>query len=113
MAVKIRLTRIGAKKKPFYRIVVADENSPRDGKFIEVVGTYDPNKNPAKVDLNEDVTLKWLKKGAAPTETVRNLFKNEDVTLKWLKKGAAPTETVRNLFKGMGILAKSAKQQTA
>lgn len=89
MAVKIRLTRIGAKKKPFYRIVVADENSPRDGKFIEVVGTYDPNKNPAKVDLNEDVTLKWL------------------------KKGAAPTETVRNLFKGMGILAKSAKQQTA
>mgnify|MGYP001577294509 CR=1 FL=1 len=89
MAVKIRLTRIGAKKKPFYRIVIADENSPRDGKFLEVVGTYDPSKNPAKVDLNEDAALKWL------------------------KKGAAPTETVKNLFKGMGILSKFAKGQTA
>lgn len=89
MAVKIRLTRIGAKKKPFYRIVIADENSPRDGKFLEVVGTYDPSKNPAKVVLNEDAALKWL------------------------KKGAAPTETVKNLFKGMGILSKFAKGQTA
>ncbi len=79
MAVKIRLTRIGAKKKPLYRIVAADEDSPRDGKFIEVIGTYDPNTNPAKVNLNEETALKWLKKGAIPTETVKNLFKGMNI----------------------------------
>ncbi|MBI5682570.1 MAG: 30S ribosomal protein S16 [Deltaproteobacteria bacterium] len=79
MAVKLRLTRLGAKKKPFYRIVAADSDSPRDGKFIEVVGTYDPNKNPAKADLNEGLVLKWLDRGAVPTETVKNLFKKAGI----------------------------------
>lgn len=73
--VKIRLKRIGASKKPFYRIVVADVRSPRDGKFIEEIGTYDPLKNPIEVKLDMDKVEEWLKKGAQPTDTVRNLIK--------------------------------------
>ena len=74
MAVKLRLKRMGSTKKPFYRIVAADSRSPRDGKFIETVGTYDPTKQPAIVELNEEVALKWLNNGAQPTDTVRNLL---------------------------------------
>lgn len=70
MSVKIRLARIGGKKKPFYRIVVADSNSSRNGKFLEIVGTYDTTKNPAKVELKQDAILAWLKKGAIPSETM-------------------------------------------
>ena len=76
MAVKIRLARHGAKKKPFYRIVVADSESPRDGRFIETVGTYDPVREPAVVDLKEDRIQYWLGQGAKPSDTVRSLIKN-------------------------------------
>lgn len=76
MAVKIRLARHGAKKKPFYRIVVADSESPRDGRFIETVGTYDPVQQPAAVDIKEDRVKYWLGQGAKPTNTVRTLIKN-------------------------------------
>ena len=69
MAVKIRLKRMGAKKAPFYRIVVADSRSPRDGKFIKLVGTYNPLTDPAEVKINEEVALKWLKTGAIPSDT--------------------------------------------
>ena len=75
MAVKIRLARFGAKKKPFYRVVVADSTSPRDGRFIERVGTYDPRKDPPEIDLKGDRILEWIKKGAQPTETVAQLLK--------------------------------------
>lgn len=75
MAVKIRLTRQGAKKKPFYRIVVADSEAPRDGDFLEVVGTYDPMTEPARVALKGDRVTYWLSKGAVPTDTVRQLLK--------------------------------------
>ena len=75
MAVKIRLKRIGAKKKPFYRIVVADARYPRDGRFIEQIGTYDPMPNPAKVTIDGSKALKWIKNGAQPTDTVRALLK--------------------------------------
>lgn len=88
LAVKLRLTRLGAKKKPFYRIVAADSCSPRDGSFIEVVGTYDPNSEPAKVVLKEGLILKWLGKGAVPTETVKNLFKKAGI---FNKISAAPS----------------------
>ncbi|HBO84279.1 MAG: 30S ribosomal protein S16 [Deltaproteobacteria bacterium GWC2_42_11] len=88
MGVKIRLTRIGAKKKPVYRIVVADSNSPRDGKFLEVIGSYDPNANPAKVDIDEEVTLKWLNRGATPTETVKNLIKRTNILDKFARGSA-------------------------
>ncbi len=75
MAVKIRLARMGAKKKPFYRIVVADVESPRDGRFIEIVGNYDPKKDPAEVNFKEDRIVDWLSKGAKPTLTVSQLLK--------------------------------------
>ena len=74
MAVKIRLRRMGAKKAPFYRVVVADSRSPRDGRFIEEIGTYDPTKNPTEYHVNEELAKKWLKNGAQPTDTVKSLF---------------------------------------
>ena len=79
MAVKIRLARFGAKKKPFYRVVVADSSFPRDGRFIEKVGTYDPRKDPPEINLKGDRILEWIKKGAQPTETVEQLLKKGGV----------------------------------
>lgn len=73
--VKIRLRRVGAKKKPIYRVVVADSLSPRDGAFIEVIGHYNPLTEPASFDINEEKALKWLGHGAQPTETVHNLLR--------------------------------------
>ena len=83
MAVKIRLKRMGAKKSPFYRIVVADSRSPRDGRYIEVVGTYNPVAQPAKVEINEELALKWLQDGAKPSDTVRNLLSQQGVIEKF------------------------------
>ena len=77
MAVKIRLARHGAKKKPFYRIVVADSESPRDGKFLENVGTYNSLQDPAQVTLKAERIRYWIDKGAKPSDTVRNLLKRE------------------------------------
>jgi small subunit ribosomal protein S16 len=79
LAVKFRLTRYGSKKKPFYRIIVADSRSPRDGRFIEKVGTYDPLKDPAQISLDKEKIKAWYSKGARPTKTVENLFKKEGV----------------------------------
>lgn len=75
MAVKIRLKRMGQKKAPFYRIVVADARAPRDGRFIEEIGTYDPNQEPSAINVNEDAAKKWLNNGAQPTEVVGKIFK--------------------------------------
>ena len=75
MAVKMRLRRMGQKKAPFYRIVVADSRSPRDGKFIEEVGYYDPTKDPSVIKFDEEAAKKWLATGAQPTETVGKLLK--------------------------------------
>ncbi len=83
MAVKLRLQRLGKKKQPYYRIVAADSRSPRDGKFIEVVGTYNPRLNPPEVNIKEDKAIKWLKNGAQPTDTVRSLLKKEGILLKF------------------------------
>ena len=77
MAVKIRLARHGAKKKPFYRIVVADSESPRDGKYLENVGTYNPLLDPAQVTLKSDRIQYWMDQGARPSDTVRSLLKKE------------------------------------
>jgi len=74
LSVKIRLTRIGFKKKPFYRIVVADSRSPRDSKIIDNIGTYDPKTEPSKVEIDKEKALDWIKKGAKPTNTVQKLF---------------------------------------
>ncbi len=75
MAVKIRLTRMGKHKRPFYRIVVADSRMPRDGRFIEILGTYDPLAKPSAVDIKTEKTIGWLKKGAQMTDTIRTIFK--------------------------------------
>ena len=89
MAVKIRLKRMGAKKSPFYRIVVADARSPRDGRSIETVGTYNPLTQPATVNIDEEKALKWLADGAKPSDTVRNLFSKQGIMEKFhnSKKG--------------------------
>ena len=78
--VKIRLRRMGQKKEPFYRIVVADARAPRDGRCIEEIGTYDPTKDPSEYHVNEELAKKWLDNGAKPTETVARIFKACGVT---------------------------------
>lgn len=79
MAVKIRLARHGAKKRPFYRIVAADSESPRDGRFLEKLGTYNPLQNPAQVDLDTERVKYWIGQGAKPTDTVKSILKREGV----------------------------------
>ncbi|WP_425060817.1 30S ribosomal protein S16 [Sporomusa carbonis] len=83
MAVKIRLKRMGAKKHPFYRVVVADSRSPRDGRFIETLGHYDSTTEPAVIKIDEDKAIDWLQKGAQPTDTVKNLFSKTGILKKW------------------------------
>ena len=79
MAVKMRLKRIGKKKVPFYRIIVSDSKSPVQGKFIEEIGTYDPNTDPSTVKVNEELAKKWLSNGAQPTESVAKLFRQAGI----------------------------------
>ena len=86
MAVKIRLTRMGAKKNPFYRIVVADSRSPRDGRFIEILGNYDSTQEPAVVTVDEEKAIDWMSKGAQPTDTVRSLFSKKGIMAKFDEK---------------------------
>lgn len=83
MAVKIRLLRMGAKKKPFYRVVAADSRTKRDGKYIELIGTYNPVTDPAEINIDEEVALKWLSNGAIPTDTVKNLFNKVGINEKF------------------------------
>lgn len=83
MAVKIRLMRMGAKKSPFYRLVVADSRSPRDGRFIESVGHYDSTTEPAVIKIDEEKAISWLQKGAQPTDTVKSLFSKTGILKKW------------------------------
>ncbi len=87
--VKIRLKRMGAKKAPFYRIIVADSRSPRDGRFIAQLGTYNPLTNPATIKVDEEETLKWLSNGAMPTDTVRNILSKAGIMKKFhdMKQG--------------------------
>jgi small subunit ribosomal protein S16 len=83
MAVKLRLKRMGAKKDPFYRIVAADSRYPRDGRFIEALGYYNPTTNPAEIKIDEALALKWLGEGAQPSDTVRNLFSQAGILKKF------------------------------
>ena len=79
MAARMRLARVGSKKNPIYRVVVADSRSPRDGKFIEIVGRYNPQTDPSTIELNEEKIKAWLDKGAQPTESVRRLLKAKNI----------------------------------
>ena len=83
MAVRIRLSRLGRKKAPFYRLVVADSRSPRDGRFIELIGTYNPMTDPAAVVIDEDRALYWLSVGAQPSDTARGLLKKQGICEKF------------------------------
>jgi small subunit ribosomal protein S16 len=83
MALKIRLKRMGMKKAPFYRFVVAEATAPRDGRFVEELGYYNPTKNPAIVQIEEEKALKWLANGATPTDTVRSLFSKQGIMKKF------------------------------
>jgi len=103
MPVKLRLQRHGKKGKPFYWIVAADTRAKRDGKFLEKLGTYNPNLNPAKIELNIDSAVKWLENGAQPTDTTRAILSNEGVLLKkhlagGVKKGALTEEEAEKKF---------------
>ncbi|MEA3464672.1 MAG: 30S ribosomal protein S16 [Thermodesulfobacteriota bacterium] len=89
MSVKIRLARGGAKKKPFYQIVVADERCPRDGRYIENIGQYDPQREPVMISLKADRALAWLNKGAQPSEVVKQLLRKEGVWAKFQQKAEA------------------------
>ena len=80
MAVKLRLTRVGSKKNPIYRIVAADSRSPRDGKFIEIIGRYNPQSEPSLIEIDEDKARSWLQKGAQPTEPVSRLLKAKGIS---------------------------------
>jgi small subunit ribosomal protein S16 len=81
--VKLRIQRFGSKKRPFYRVVAADSRSPRDGRFLEILGTYNPLTQPATVKIDEESALKWLSNGAQPTDTVRSLFSQEGIMEKF------------------------------
>lgn len=83
MAVKLRLKRMGKKQAPFYRVVVADSRSPRDGKAVDEIGYYDPTKTPAEIKIDEEKAIKWLKNGAQPTDTVRSILSNQGVMKKY------------------------------
>jgi small subunit ribosomal protein S16 len=89
MAATIRLTRMGAKKKPFYRIVVADSRFPRDGRYIEVLGTYDPNPNPPVIKFKQELVVRWLKEGASPSATVKSLLKKAGLAIPKAEKPGA------------------------
>ena len=97
MAVKIRLSRVGRRNAPFYRVVVADSRSPRDGRFIEILGVYQPLKNPAEIKVKEDRAIMWLERGAIPSETVRSIFRKLGILKKFhelrLEKKAKRTQS--------------------
>ena len=92
MAVKLRLTRMGKKKQPTYRVVAIDSRTKRDGEYIELIGTYNPLTKPATVKLNEEVALKWLGQGAIPSDTVKNLFKEAGIMKKFAESKVKKTE---------------------
>ncbi|MBI2372128.1 MAG: 30S ribosomal protein S16 [Deltaproteobacteria bacterium] len=92
MAVRLRLTRIGTNKKARYRVVAAEGRWPRDGRFLEILGTYDPQANPARVSFQEERVLEWLRQGATPTETVESLLKKAGIWKKFAEARRAPAQ---------------------
>jgi small subunit ribosomal protein S16 len=112
VATKVRLKRMGKKKKPFYRIVIADSRSPRDGRFIESIGHYNPIKNPIDLVINEEKALKWLKDGAIMTNTVKSLFRTKGIILKFdlIKKGI-PENKINEEFQKHQLLQEERKKR--
>jgi small subunit ribosomal protein S16 len=105
LAVKLRLRRLGRKKRPFYRIVAADSRFPRDGRFIEEIGTYNPLTDPSTVDVNEDRALYWLGVGAIPTKTVKNVLSRKGIILKFdLRKRGVADEKIQEELRKWEVL---------
>jgi len=111
LAVRIRLLRMGKKKRPFYRIVVADSRTKRDGKYIEKIGYYDPIPDPAEVKIDREKAIEWLKKGAQPTDTVYSLFKKEGIALEWHLIRHNVDEKVRNIEIQKWEMARKLKEE--
>lgn len=99
MAVKLRLTRMGAKRRPMYRIVAADAKRSRDGQYLELIGTYNPTTNPATVRIDEELALKWLNTGAIPSDTVKNLLQAEGIMKKFAESKAKPAKDKKTVAK--------------
>jgi small subunit ribosomal protein S16 len=114
LAVKLRLRRMGKKKQPIYKVVAADSRSPRDGKFLEAVGLYNPLTNPHKIDLKEERIFYWLNNGAQPTDTVKSLLRQKGITLKkdLLKKGFSEEKIQDELGKWEKLKEASGKKST-
>lgn len=114
VATKIRLKRMGRKKRPFYRIVIADSRSPRDGRFIKSIGYYNPTQDPIDLKIDEEKAIKWLKNGAIPTDTVKSLFRMKGITLKFdlIKKGF-PENKIREEFQKHQLLQDERKKRRA
>lgn len=105
MAVKLRLRRLGRKKKPFYRVIAADSRAPRDGRFIEEIGYYNPLTDPMTIEMKEDRALYWLSQGATPTVTVKNLLRKKGITLRFdLMKRGVPEEKIAEELKKWEVL---------
>lgn len=105
MAVKLRLRRLGRKKKPFYRVIAADSRAPRDGRFIEEIGYYNPLTDPLTIEVKEDRVLYWLSQGAIPTVTVKNLLRKKGITLRFdLMKRGVPEEKIAEELKKWEVL---------
>ena len=115
MAVKLRLRRMGKKKQPIYKVVAADSRSPRDGKFLESVGLYNPLTNPHTIDLKEDRVFYWLNNGAQPTDTVKSLLRQKGITLKkdLMKKGFSEEKIQEELNKWEKLKEASGKKSSA
>ena len=110
MAVKLRLKRMGAKKRPFYRIVAADSRSPRDGRFIELIGTYNPIVEPAEIKIDEELAMKWLRNGAEATDTVRTLFSQAGILEKFHQEKAG--KKTKTTAKPKKTVSKTSKKAT-
>jgi len=115
LAVKLRLRRMGRKKRPFYRIVAADARAPRDGRFIEEIGYYNPIADPAVIEVKEERALYWLQQGAIPTDTVKSLLRKKGIILKFdlLKKGLPPEKIEEELKKWEVLQIERAKREEA
>ena len=112
MAVKLRLRRMGKKKQPIYKVVAADARSPRDGKFLEAVGIYNPLTNPHTIDLKEDRINYWLDNGAQPTDTVKSLFNQTGINLKRdIAKRKLPDEKAEVLLKNWQAMKEASSQK--
>ncbi len=115
MSVRLRLTRMGRKKRPFYRIVAADSRSPRDGKYLDVIGTYNPLTDPAEVKIDKETAIKWLQNGAQPTDTVMSLLRAQGILFEFelIRRGLTPEQREAEYRKREAAMAEEMRKREA